>query len=114
MESAKPIIPWPASSALIAWRKREAAFEQRVLDRIGRSEERFLPGEAAVRIRQPALLLWCRQDVVIDHSAMDLYAAQMPQASKVLLDDCGHMSIVEKPEQVAVAIEALISKGKPR
>jgi pimeloyl-ACP methyl ester carboxylesterase len=114
IDAAKPSIPWPASRAVIGWRKQQAQFEQAVLDRIGRGEERFLPGQAAARIRQPALLLWCRQDAVIDASAMDLYAAQMPQADKVLLDGCGHMSIVEKPDEVATAVENLINKGAPR
>jgi pimeloyl-ACP methyl ester carboxylesterase len=114
IEAAKPAIPWPASRAVIGWRRQQAAFEQSVLDRIGRGDERFLPGEAAARIRQPALLLWCRQDAVIDYSAMDLYAAQMPQAVKVLLEGCGHMSVVEKPDAVAAAVEQLIKKGKPR
>ena len=113
-DAAKPAIPWPASRAVIGWRRQQAQFEQSVLDRIGRSDERFLPGEAAARIRQPALLLWCRQDAVIDFSAMDVYAAQMPQASKVLLDGCGHMSIVEKPDEVAAAVEYLINKGQSR
>lgn len=114
IDAAKPSIPWPASRAVIGWRKQQAPFEQSVLDRIGRSDERFLPGQAAARIRQPSLLLWCRQDAVIDASAMDLYAAQMPQASKVLLDGCGHMSIVEKPDEIAAAIEMLINQGAPR
>lgn len=114
IDAAKPSIPWPASRAVIGWRKQQAPFEQSVLDRIGRSDERFLPGQAAARIRQPALLLWCRQDAMIDASAMDLYAAQMPQASKVLLDGCGHMSIVEKPDEIAAAVETLINQGAPR
>ena len=107
VEAAKPVIPWPASVVVARWRARQAPFEQQVLDRIGRSDERFLPGEAAARIRQPALLLWCRQDAVIDLSALGLYAAQMPQADKVLLDGCGHMSIVEKPAAVAAAVNRL-------
>lgn len=112
LEQAKPSIPWPASSALISWRIGQAPFEQAVLDRIGRSEERFLPGEAAARIRQPTLLLWCRQDAVIDFSAMDLYAARIPQATKVLLEGCGHMSIVEKPAEAAAAVDYLANKGE--
>ncbi len=112
VESAKPLIPWPASRALINWRIQQAQFEQDVLDRIGRSGERFLPGEAAAEIAQPALLLWCRQDVVIDSSAMALFAAQLPQATQVLLDGCGHMSVVEKPDEVAAAVEYLINKGE--
>ena len=81
---------------------------------IGRGPERFLPGDEAARIHQPALLLWCRQDAVIDPSALALYAARMPQATGVLLDDCGHMSIMERPEDVAIAIDQLIERGQPR
>lgn len=111
---AKPWIPWPAARGLIARRRADAGFEQAVLERIGRSDERFLPGDEAVAIRQPALLLWCRQDAVIDPSALELYAARMPQAAQVLLDDCGHMSLMERPDAVADAVNALIQRGQPR
>ena len=66
---------------------------------------------AAARIRQPALLLWCKQDAVIDASALALYAQRIPQARKVLLDGCGHMSIMERPRQVADAVLALVQNG---
>ena len=105
---AKPWLPWPASTALIRKRRADAAFEQGVLDRIGRSVESLLPGDEATRIRQPALLLWCRQDAVIDASAIEIYAQRIPQATKVLLDGCGHMSLMERPREVAQAIVALI------
>lgn len=111
---ARPPIPWPAAQALIAHRRADGAFEQSVLDRIGRSDARFLPGDLASRIMQPVLLLWCRQDAVIDASAMGQFAAKMPQASKVLLDGCGHMSLMEQPDAVAAAVIVLIEKGRPR
>ena len=107
---AKPWLPWPASAALIHKRRADALFEQGVLDRIGRSDEALLPGEEAARIRQPALLLWCRQDAVIDASALELYAQRIPQAQKVLLDDCGHMSLMERPREVAVAVVELAAE----
>ncbi|MFN3703641.1 alpha/beta fold hydrolase [Thermomonas sp.] len=103
-DAAKPWIPWPFSAALIAGRRADAAFEQAVLDRIGRGDESLLPGEEAANIRQPALLLWGRQDAVIDPSALALYAARIPQARQVLLDGCGHMSIMERPRDVAAAV----------
>lgn len=112
VESAKPVIPWPASSVVARWRAQQTPFEQQVLDRIGRGNERFLPGEAAARIKQPALLLWCRQDAVIDPSALGLYAARMPQAAKVMLDGCGHMSIMEKPADVAAAVIKLAERSQ--
>lgn len=101
---AKPWIPWPASAGLIAQRRRDAAFEQAVLDRIGRGPDSLRPGEEAAGIRQPTLLLWGRQDTVIDPSAMGLYAARIPQARQVLLDGCGHMALMERPRAVADAV----------
>jgi pimeloyl-ACP methyl ester carboxylesterase len=38
----------------------------------------------------------------------------MPQASRVLLDDSGHMSLMEQPDAVATAVIALIERGTPR
>ncbi|MFT4178746.1 MAG: alpha/beta hydrolase [Thermomonas sp.] len=105
--TAKPWLPWPASAALIHKRRADAGFEQAVLDRIGRGAENLMPGEEASRIQQPVLLLWCRQDAVIDASALDLYAQRIPQANKVLLDGCGHMSLVERPREVAEAVVKL-------
>src|SRR3546814_9837892 len=79
---ALPPMPWPAPAILVGHRRREAAFEQSVLDEIGRGPEQFLPGEEAARIHQPALLAWGAHDRVIDPSAMDLYAARMPQIGR--------------------------------
>src|SRR5690606_6740774 len=110
-EAAKPWIPWPASVGLIRKRRADAAFEQSVLARIGRSEEALLPGEEAAHIRQPTLLLWCRQDAVIDFSAMDRYAERIPHAHKLLLDGCGHMSLMERPREVAKAVVELVQNG---
>src|SRR5690606_38775164 len=107
-DKAKPWIPWPASTGLVRKRRADAAFEQAVLDRIGRGDEALLPGEEAARIRQPALLLWCRQDAVIDASALDLYAARVPRARRVLLEGCGHMSIAERPREVAADVVELV------
>jgi pimeloyl-ACP methyl ester carboxylesterase len=111
---AKPWLPQPAARALIARRQHDAALEQAALERIGRGDEALLPGEQAGRIGQPALLLWCRQDAVIDASALELYAARLPQAQRVLLEGCGHMSLMEQPDAVAQAVRALIETGESR
>ena len=100
-----PLIPWPADSALIARRVRDAEFEQRVLDHIGRGPEAFLPVTDAARVSAPTLLLWCRHDRVIDVSAAQLYADVLPDSRTVLLDGCSHMPLMERPAQTAAALE---------
>ncbi len=111
---ARPWVPWPADKLYVITRRRDAAFEQRVLDKIGRSDERFLPGFAAAEIQQPALLLWCAQDKVIDPSAMHLYGKSMTHAMQVLLEDCGHMSMMERPGDTAAAIAMLIEQARKK
>lgn len=110
---ARPRIPWPASTGFIARRRADAAFEQRVLDRIGRGDEALLPGELAGGVRAPTLLLWCRSDRVIDPSAAALYATRIANAQTVLLDGCGHMSLMERPDEVAITVDALVHRAAP-
>ena len=111
--AAIPYLPWPVDGIYIAQRRRDAAFEQSVLAKIGRGGEAFLPGAEAAKIAQPALLLWCADDQVIDPSAMALYGARIPHASRVLLDGCGHMVQMERPGEVAGALDLLVTRGAP-
>lgn len=108
-----PHVPWPVDRLYIARRRDEAPFEQTVLDRIGRGPEALLPGEEAANILQPTLLLWCREDKVIHWSAMVRYAERIPHASQVLLEGCGHMSLMERPGETAEAVVLLVERGAP-
>lgn len=110
---ARPPLPWPGAWAYIAWRRREAAFEQSVLERIGRSDERFVPFEDAVKIGQPTLLVWGAHDRVIDPGALDLYAQRIPHACRLLLADSGHMTLMEQPDELAAAIIDLVGTAAP-
>ncbi len=113
VREARPWLPWPATSLYIAQRRSQADFEARVMTRIGRDEERFEPGRRAVKIEQPTLLLWCRHDLVIPAEAMGLYAQRIRHASQVMLEDCGHMSLMERPRETADAIAWNIARGAP-
>lgn len=113
VRDARPWLPWPATSLYIAQRRSQADFEARVLSRIGRDEERFEPGKRAVKIDQPALLLWCRHDQVIPVEAMARYAQRIRHASQVMLENCGHMSLMERPRETADAIAWNIERGVP-
>ena len=96
-----PFVPWPADRALVQRRVRDVAFEQAVLDRIGRGPEALQLARELRAIRSPVLLLWCRDDKVIDASAADVFAAGLPDSRTVLLDGCGHMPMMAAPGEVA-------------
>lgn len=106
-----PWVPWPASRALVLARAPQAGFEQEVLDRIGRGPEALLLSKRLGQIRAPTLLLWCRDDRVIDASAMDAFRAGIRNQRSVLLDDCGHMPMLRQPDATAAALEAFLRKS---
>ena len=99
-----PFVPWPASEALVRRRRADADFEQRVLDGIGRGPEAFALEAELANIRQPTLLLWCREDKVIDISAAEIFAAGLPDSRTVILTGCGHMPMMAQPRNVAEAL----------
>lgn len=103
-----PFVPWPASEALVRRRRADADFEQQVLDGIGRGPEAFALQAELANIRQPTLLLWCREDKVIDISAAEIFAAGLPDSRTVVLAGCGHMPMMAQPRNVAEALRAFL------
>jgi abhydrolase domain-containing protein 6 len=55
----------------------------------------------------PSLVLWCRDDQVLDVSSVKTFAAGLPNERVVILDDCGHMPLMERPRDTATALAAL-------
>jgi pimeloyl-ACP methyl ester carboxylesterase len=104
-----PFVPWPASEALVRRRRADADFEQRVLDGIGRGPEAFALEAELANINAPTLLLWCREDKVIDISAAEVFARGLPQSRTVILSGCGHMPMMAQPRQVAEALRAFLA-----
>ncbi|MEO6103362.1 MAG: alpha/beta fold hydrolase [Pseudoxanthomonas sp.] len=105
-----PFVPWPADEAIVRKRRKDVAFEQGVLDGIGRGAEAFsLQGELGA-IQSPVLLLWCRDDRVIDVSSAAIFAQGLHESRTVLLDDCGHMPMMAKPGEVARAVLAFAAR----
>ena len=99
-----PWLPWPLPQALLQRRQADLEFERGVLDSIGRGPQTFLPEQLAGDISQPTLLLWCRDDPVVDASAADAYAAALVDSRSLLLDGCAHMPMMEQASATAAAL----------
>jgi pimeloyl-ACP methyl ester carboxylesterase len=77
-----------------------------------RSEIRAgLPGiapEVLGAIRQPVLILWGRHDGVLPISSVDYFRAHLPNASVELVENAGHLPMLERPRFVARRIERFL------
>ncbi|MGQ0798683.1 MAG: alpha/beta fold hydrolase [Pseudomarimonas sp.] len=105
-----PWVPWPADRAFIQRRIADQPFEREVLDRIARRDEALQPGIEAISIAAPTLLLWCRDDRIIDLSAARRYAGRIADTRTVLLEGCNHMPMMERPVETAAAIRGFVGE----
>jgi pimeloyl-ACP methyl ester carboxylesterase len=49
----------------------------------------------------PVLALWGDHDRIIDPGCATMLAAKAPRIQKALIKDCGHLPMLEKPEETA-------------
>ncbi|HQW81663.1 MAG TPA: alpha/beta fold hydrolase [Pseudomonadota bacterium] len=70
-------------------------------------DQRFGLVDVLPILDMPSLVLWCRDDQVLDVSSIKTFAAGLPNERVLILDDCGHMPIMERPRDTADALAAL-------
>jgi pimeloyl-ACP methyl ester carboxylesterase len=59
----------------------------------------FLP-----RVEAPALIVWGRQDRIVPVECGEQYRRLMPRAALQVLEDCGHLPPIEKPDEFSRAV----------
>jgi pimeloyl-ACP methyl ester carboxylesterase len=100
-----PFVPWPFDEALVHRRRLDAAFEQAVLDDIGRGPDAFALQAELPAIGAPVLLLWGTDDQVIDRSAIGIFQEGLACSRTILLNACGHMPMMERTTETATALK---------
>jgi pimeloyl-ACP methyl ester carboxylesterase len=102
-----PSVPARIQDVFVDKSKGERAFDDKVLRAITSPDERFALQAKLPDITAPTLAIWCTKDQIIDVSALDAIRKGLTHAPNIgvtELTDCGHMSIMEKPREVAQSI----------
>ena len=73
---------------------------------IGRADSR--PSLGAIQC--PCLVLCGRQDAMTPPSLHEEIAARIPRATLTVVEDCGHLSTIEQPEEVNLAMRRWITE----
>ncbi|MBS8240295.1 alpha/beta fold hydrolase [Marinobacter lipolyticus] len=97
----RPFVPWPILGVMeqkaIANREVNEVIFAAIRDTGFESDFR----NAISDISAPVLVIWGKQDRVINYRNADSFVAAIPRAQKVILDDIGHAPMVEAPEESA-------------
>ncbi|WHZ20092.1 MAG: Hydrolase, alpha/beta fold family [Rhodanobacteraceae bacterium] len=102
-----PSVPPRIQDVFVDKSKGERAFDDKVLRTLTAPDERDALQAKLPDITAPTLAIWCMQDQVIDVSALDAIRKGLTHAPNIgvtELTGCGHMSIMEKPREVAQSI----------
>jgi len=90
---------------------RDRDFDDRVLKEIASPDQRDVLTAALPKVTAPTLAIWCRQDRIIDISALDAIRDDLksaPQIGVTEFSDCGPMSIMERARESADAITRFV------
>jgi pimeloyl-ACP methyl ester carboxylesterase len=107
----KPFVPWPIMGVMeeraIANRDVNEVIFAAIRDAGFESDFR----NAITRIQTPVLIIWGKEDRVINYRNGEVFAAAIPNARLELMEGIGHAPMVEAPEESAELFRAFI--GQP-
>ncbi|MFL1456418.1 alpha/beta fold hydrolase [Marinobacter sp. GN3S48] len=97
----KPFAPWPILDVM-----EEKAIANREVNEVIFAAIRDTGYEpdfrnAITQIRAPVLVVWGKEDRVINYRNADVFVERIPNARKVLLEGVGHAPMIEVPEESA-------------
>jgi len=101
----EPFIPWPIHAVMARKFISRSDFIQKMFDDL-KSNDIFINKTAQIvllhRLHMPVFVLWGDKDRLIDVSSVEVYRKELPQAEVVILKDCGHLPMLEQPEESAI------------
>ncbi|NQD94496.1 alpha/beta hydrolase [Pseudomonas sp. CrR25] len=71
--------------------------------------DRYIPLEPELpKIQAPTLLLWGDRDRVLHVSSIDAMRPLLKQPSVVIMEDCGHAPMIERPQETAAHYQTFL------
>ena len=75
----------------------------------------FSPSAKVPTISSPALILWGRQDGILDGDEFaNKFVETLPDAELQWIEECGHVPHLEQPKETAVAISKFIRNSSEK
>jgi pimeloyl-ACP methyl ester carboxylesterase len=110
--SRQPWVPYSVKRALA----ERAAADYELHGRIYKEIREPTLDSFATRLDTPALIVWGKEDRVLNPEDADALRAIMPNAQVVLMDGIGHLPMLEAPKQTAedyLRFRGELDAGKP-
>lgn len=110
----KPFVPWPIYSVMEDKALANEAVNRVIFAAIRDSGYQPAFRNALKQITAPVLVLWGREDRVINVRNADLFVDLIPDARKIVLDGLGHAPMVEDPDLTAALVDDFMTDAYHR
>lgn len=106
----KPPLPGSLKQYLAERAMASHDFNQKIFNQL---RERYIPLETELaKIQVPTLLLWGDQDQILDVSSIKIMQPLLKQPSVVIMQACGHLPMIERPEETAEHYQTFLDSVK--
>jgi abhydrolase domain-containing protein 6 len=107
-----PFMPWPVKTVLEARVTGNAPFMKKIFNDI--HDTRTDPYSLLPGLHLPVLVIWGANDRIIDVSTTSMLAKGLPDKEIVIIKNCGHLPMLEKPKRTAREYKQFLDghKGK--
>jgi abhydrolase domain-containing protein 6 len=104
-----PEIPSFAKKLLVGEAMKHKAGNERIFKQLSGELEALEPD--LPRIKARTLVLWGDRDRVLDVSSVQVLERGLPNSATVIMKDCGHLPMIERPQEAAEHYAAFL-RGK--
>ncbi len=104
----KPFVPWPIYQVLEEMALANRPVYEHIFATLRESSDDLGFQQALTRISDPVLIIWGTEDRVIDYRNAEVFAARIPNADTALLEQIGHVPMIEDPERSAELIRSFV------
>ncbi|MET0506059.1 MAG: alpha/beta fold hydrolase [Luteibacter sp.] len=102
--SKPPHLPGRLEDALLERNHKDRAFIESTFARLKEPAQAYALDPVIGKLPMPVLGVWCRDDKIIDVSALDTLRAGLkstPSIGATVMNGCNHMPMMEKPDETA-------------
>jgi abhydrolase domain-containing protein 6 len=95
----EPFLPWPLRSVVARKYISYGPFNLKMWNDIW--AERKEATDLLPRLHMPVFLIWGDRDRILHVSSVEIYQRSIPQIETVILKNCGHAPMIERPKETA-------------
>jgi pimeloyl-ACP methyl ester carboxylesterase len=109
----EPFLPWPIHSVMARKYISRNDFNQKMFGDLKASStfhDQTAQLEILSHLKMPVFVIWGDKDRLLHVSSVEIYQKELPQAETVILKDCGHLPMLERPEESAMHYAEFLKK----